>query len=101
MASGTTKGYWIARADVSNPEAYAQYRALNAAIFEKYGARFLVRGPAGHVVTGTTRTHNVVLEFADYDTALACYHSPEYQAAKVYLDQVGEIDLVIVEGCSA
>lgn len=98
MASGTTKGYWVARVDVSNPEAYAQYRALNAVAFEKYGARFLVRGPAGHVVKGTARTHNVVLEFADYDTALACYHSPEYQAAKVYLDQVGEIDLVIVQG---
>jgi uncharacterized protein (DUF1330 family) len=39
-----------------------------------------------------------VLEFADYDTALACYESPEYQAAKVFLDQVGDIDLVIVQG---
>jgi uncharacterized protein (DUF1330 family) len=44
------------------------------------------------------RRHNVVLEFADYDTALACFESPEYQAAKVVLDQVGEIDLVVVEG---
>ncbi|PPD16261.1 MAG: hypothetical protein CTY25_02355 [Methylobacterium sp.] len=92
------KGYWVARVDVANEEAYARYRALNAVAFEKYGATFLVRGPAGKVVMGTPRKHNVVLEFKDYETALACYESPEYQAAKVFLDQVGEIDLVIVPG---
>lgn len=92
------KGYWVARVDVANEEAYARYRALNAVAFEKYGATFLVRGPAGKVVKGTPRKHNVVLEFKDYDTALACYESPEYQAAKVFLDQAGEIDLVIVPG---
>lgn len=92
------KGYWVARVDVANEAAYARYRELNVVAFEKYGATFLVRGPAGKVVKGTPRKHNVVLEFKDYDTALACYESPEYQAAKVFLDQVGEIDLVIVPG---
>ena len=38
------KGYWIARVDVSDPEAYKEYVAANAAAFAKYGARFLVRG---------------------------------------------------------
>lgn len=92
------KGYWIARVDVSNEDAYARYRALNAAAFKKYDGRFIVRGPAGKVAKGTPRQHNVVLEFKDYETALACYESPEYQAAKVFLDQAGEIDLVIVQG---
>lgn len=92
------KGYWIARVDVSNEEAYARYRELNVAAFTKYGAAFIVRGPVGKNVKGTPRKHYVVLEFKDYETALACYESPEYQAAKVFLDQVGEIDLVIVPG---
>lgn len=92
------KGYWIARVDVSNQEAYGQYRALNAKAFEKFGGRFIVRGPADKVVSGTSRKHNVVIEFADLETAQACYASPEYQAAKVYLDQVGEIDLIIIAG---
>jgi uncharacterized protein (DUF1330 family) len=96
--SDKPKGYWVARVDVSNPEAYQHYRALNAIAFAKFGGRFIVRGPAGHVAKGTPRQHNVVLEFPDYEAALACYHSPEYQAAKVYLDQVGEIDLVICPG---
>jgi uncharacterized protein (DUF1330 family) len=92
------KGYWVARVDVANDVAYARYRELNAIAFQKFGAKFLVRGPAGKVMKGAPRKHNVVLEFADYDTALACYESPEYQAAKVFLDQVGDIDLVIVPG---
>lgn len=92
------KGYWIARVDVSNPEAYAQYRSLNGKAFEKFGGRFIVRGPAGLNPKGTQRAHNVVIEFADYETALACYHSEEYQAAMQFLGQAGEVDLVIVPG---
>lgn len=96
--SSTARGYWVARVDVSNPEAYQTYRSFNIIAFEKYGGRFIVRGPAGHVAKGQPRQHNVVVEFPDYETALACYHSPEYQAAKVHLDQVGEVDLVICPG---
>jgi uncharacterized protein (DUF1330 family) len=94
----TTKGYWIARVDVANEEAYKRYRELNAIAFQAYGGRFLVRGPAGKVAKGTARKHNVVIEFKDYDTAIACYNSPEYTAARVFLDQVGEIDLIIIPG---
>lgn len=96
--STNPKGYWVARVDVSNAEAYQQYRSLNIIAFNKYGGRFIVRGPAGHVAKGNPRQHNVVVEFPDYDTALACYHSAEYQAAKVFLDQVGEVDLIILPG---
>ncbi len=94
----TAKGYWIGRLDVTDTQAYAQYRALNAKAFAKFGGRFIVRGAAGFMAMGAQRAHNVVIEFADYDTALACYHSEEYQAAVRFLAQVGEVDLVIVPG---
>ena len=96
--SQSPRGYWIARVDVANEAAYARYRELNAIAFAKYGGRFVVRGPAARVAKGTPRKHNVVLEFASLEQAIACYESPEYQAAKVHLDQVGEIDLVIAPG---
>ena len=34
----------------------------------------------------------------DYDTALACYHSPEYQAAKAKRDGRAVGDVVVIEG---
>jgi uncharacterized protein (DUF1330 family) len=39
-----------------------------------------------------------VLEFKDYDTALACYHSPEYAAAKALRDGRSDANLIIIEG---
>jgi uncharacterized protein (DUF1330 family) len=92
------KGYWVARVDVDDSDAYDRYRALNAKAFAKFGGRFVVRGPAGKVVKGTPRKHNVVIEFESYAQALACCESPEYQAAMAELKDVGPVDLVIIEG---
>jgi uncharacterized protein (DUF1330 family) len=92
------KGYWIARVDVDDAEAYGRYRDLNGKAFAKFGARFIVRGPAGVVAKGTPRKHNVVIEFESYQQAIACYESPEYKAAMAHLQDVGPVDLVIVEG---
>ena len=39
-----TKGYWIARVDVYDAEAYKKYVEHNGAAFKKFGGRFLVRG---------------------------------------------------------
>jgi len=39
-----SKGYWIARVDITDLEKYQTYIAANAEPLKKYGARFLVRG---------------------------------------------------------
>lgn len=92
------KAYWVARIDVTDPEGYKEYVAANAVAFSKYGARFLVRGGRFEAPEGTPRARNVVLEFKDYDTALACYHSPEYAAAKAKRDGRSEGDVIVIEG---
>jgi uncharacterized protein (DUF1330 family) len=92
------KGYWIARVDVTDPEGYKDYVAANSAAFSKYGARFVVRGGRFESPEGTPRARNIVLEFQDYDTAVACYHSPEYTAAKTKRDGRAVADLLIIEG---
>ena len=92
------KGYWIARVDVTEPAGYQGYVAANGAAFSKYGARFLVRGGNFEAPEGTPRARNVVLEFPDYATALACYHSPEYAAAKAHRLGAAEAELLIIEG---
>lgn len=93
-----TKGYWVAHVDVNDPDVYQRYVAANAAPFAKFGARFLVRGGPRDVVEGAARARTVVIEFPSLEQARACYHSPEYQAAKALRDPVSTGDLVIIGG---
>lgn len=93
-----SKGYWIVRVDVKDPEGYKKYLAANPAAFGKYGAKFLVRGGQFETLAGGSRQRNVVIEFKDYETALACFHSPEYQHAIAERGDSADLDLVIVEG---
>jgi uncharacterized protein (DUF1330 family) len=92
------KGYWIARVDVTDPDGYQAYVKANAAAFQKFGARFIVRGGQFEAPEGTPRARNVVLEFADYATAVACYQSPEYLAAKALRIGKSVADVVVIEG---
>jgi uncharacterized protein (DUF1330 family) len=93
-----TKAYWIGRVDVSNPDAYQNYVKANAVPFAKFGAKFLVRGGGYRVAEGEARARNVVIEFPSYEAALACWDSPEYQAAKVQRDGHAVADIIIIEG---
>jgi uncharacterized protein (DUF1330 family) len=92
------KGYWIAHVDVRDPEVYQQYVKANAAAFAKYGARFLVRGGKQVAVRGRPAERNIVIEFRDYETAIACHQSPEYQAAEKLRDAASDASLLIIEG---
>ena len=81
-----------------NDEGYKPYAAANPAIFKAYGGRFVVRGGKFECPEGEARSRNVVIEFPDYESALACYRSPEYQAnIKVRLPH-SLAELVIIEG---
>ena len=92
------KGYWIAHVDVSDPEGYKEYQAANAIAFRKYGARFVVRAGTSEPLEGNLRSRHVIVEFKDYATALACYHSAEYAIAKEKRRGKSELDAVVVEG---
>jgi uncharacterized protein (DUF1330 family) len=65
--------------------------------FGKFGARYLVRAGRGEMTEGSLRSRTVVLEFPSYEAALACYRSPEYQAAKALREGKAEADLVVIE----
>jgi uncharacterized protein (DUF1330 family) len=92
------KGYWIVRVDVSDAEAYKRYVAANGEAFRKFGAHFVVRGGQHETVEGTSRARNVVIEFKDYATALACYRSGEYAAAAKLRANAGTADIIVIEG---
>ena len=92
------KGYWIGLVDVGDPEEYKAYVAANAVAFDKYGARFVVRGGRNEQPEEPAGTRHVVIEFDNYDIALECYRSLEYQAALALRKPCATARLVIVEG---
>ena len=92
------KGYWIVRVDVTDADGYQTYVKANAEPFRKFGARFIVRAGQFEAPEGTPRARNVVLEFTDYATAVACYQSAEYQAAKALRVGKSVADVIIIEG---
>jgi uncharacterized protein (DUF1330 family) len=92
------KGYWVALADVSDPDGYKAYIAENATAFRKFGGRFLARGGKSETPEGKTRSRVVVIEFPNYAAASECYRSPEYEKAMALRKGKSVMDLVIVEG---
>ena len=92
------KAYWIAHVTVTEPVAYARYASAASDAFQKYGGRILARAGKAAGLEGEFRARNVAVEFIDFDAALTCYHSPEYQQAKSYRVNAGEVSLVILEG---
>ena len=92
------KGYWMAMVDITDPQNYPKYVAANAAAFEKYGAKFLVRGGQGEIFEGPAATRLVVIEFESYQKAMDCYHSPEYQEALKLRQAYSVAHMAVVEG---
>ena len=95
MNEPVKKGYWMAMVDVTD---YPQYIAANKAAFDKYGAKFLVRGGQGQIYEGPAASRLVVIEFDSYRTALDCFHSPEYQAALKLRQAYSKAHFAVVEG---
>jgi uncharacterized protein (DUF1330 family) len=93
-----SKGYWLVRVSVRDEQRYPEYLAAAAAAFAKFGARFVVRGGAFETMEGQARDRNVVVEFKDRSTAVACYQSPEYQRAKAIRQKYADADFIIIDG---
>jgi len=93
------KAYWIAHVQVTDPAQYETYKAATAGVFGAHGGRPLARGGAYREVEGALgRERHVVIEFPSLEAALACYDSPEYQAAKAHRDGAGIATITMVEG---
>ena len=93
-------GYWIARGNIKDQEAYAVYAGKWEPIGERYGARFLAAGGQHESREGEHHQRVAIIRFDTYEQALTCYDDPEYRAClpdalKAY-DNAR--DLVIIEG---
>ena len=92
------KGYWIAHVAVTDAENYPKYVEAARPAFVRYNAKFLARAGRYTQYEGEDRARNVIIEFASYEDACACYESAEYQVAKAIRIQHSTGSIVIVEG---
>lgn len=95
------KGYWIAHVSVEDPDLYENYKTAARPVFERYGAKFIVRGGESTQAEGQCRPRTVVIEFDSYADALECYQSAEYQAARTHRTSTSTGDLIVIEGNDA
>ncbi|MEM7299870.1 MAG: DUF1330 domain-containing protein [Pseudomonadota bacterium] len=93
-----TKGYWIGRIDVSDPERYKDYISTATPAYQEFGAKFLVRGGTVRDGEGDARSRNVVIEFPSIQAAIDCYNSEAYSAARAIRQSISEGELIIIEG---
>lgn len=92
------KAYWIAHVTVTDPDAYKGYQHHAPEAFAKHGARFLARGGDATTLEGDDWQRHVVIEFDSKASALACYHSPEYTAARALRQGACTAHIVIIDG---
>lgn len=94
------KGYWVvAYRSISDESALKAYGALAVPAVESFGGRFLTRSMSqiqAHEAGLQQRT--ILVEFDDYEIALAARKSEVYQKALQALGSGVERDFRIVEG---
>jgi len=84
--------------EVRNPGALAAYAKLGGPAVEANGGRFLARGGRVQSLEGGIEERTVVVEFNDFDAALAHYNSDAYQKALAALKDGAVRDVRVVEG---
>ena len=76
------KGYVVCvYKSISNEEKLKEYAIKAKPAVEKFTGKFLARGGKSRTNEGIDSPRVVVVEFPNYNTALECYDSEEYQKA--------------------
>ena len=76
------KGYWVCIYEkIDNAEKLKEYAIKAGPAVEKFSGKFLVRGGKNRTNDGIESPRTIVVEFPDYNTAVGCYDSTEYQEA--------------------
>ena len=95
-------GYVIADVTVTDPETYADYRALMPGSIAAFDGRFLVRGGGHEVIAGGWQPGRLVLlEFESPARAAAWYDSPAYVEARAIRQRASTGHMVHLEGGDA
>jgi len=95
------KGYWIALyKEINNTDNVKKYGSIVTPIIKSFGGKPLVRGGKYKSLEGDDFPRTVVWEFPNYEKALECYNSKEYQEGWALAKGTTIRNLEIVEGFS-
>ena len=76
------KAYWVCIYEkINDLEKLKEYAVRAKPAIEKFSGKFLARGGRNRTTDGIISPRTIVVEFPDYDTAVGCYDSKEYQEA--------------------
>jgi len=91
--------YMIVLIKITREEAWPGYRRRVSELFERHGARYLVRGGPVEALEGSYDGRRlVVFEFPSMDVIRSVWHSPEYAEVKALREGAGELDVWAVPG---
>ena len=76
------KAYWVCVYEkIDNIEKLKEYAVKAKPTVEKFSGKFLVRGGKNRTNDGIESPRTVIVEFLNYNKAIECYDSSEYQEA--------------------
>ena len=76
------KAYWVCIYEkINNTIKLKEYAVKARPAVEKFSGKFLVRGGKNRTNDGIESPRTVVVEFPNYNNAVECYDSAEYQEA--------------------
>ena len=94
-----TKAYWISLyTNIDNQENLKKYAETVTPIIKSYGGKPLVRGGKYEAFDGDNFVRTVIWEFPNYEKALACHRSEEYQAGWDLAKNTTKRHMQIIEG---
>jgi uncharacterized protein (DUF1330 family) len=74
--------YYIGTYDIHDPATFAAYPPGVLALLPRFGGRVLASDTDAHLVEGTRRSMNAVIEFPSMEAALGLYADPAYEPLK-------------------
>lgn len=91
----------VADITITDPEDYQEYTRQVEATINRFGGRYIVRGPTSQpkVIEGDWQpTRITILEFPSMEQAKAWYDSPEYAAIRGIRQRASDSRLILVQG---
>ena len=92
------RGYWVALyKKIDNAENLKKYSSIVTPIIKRFGGKPLVRGGKFLTLEGEKYPRTVIWEFPNYEQAIKCHDSKEYQDGWALAKNTTKRNLQIVE----